>query len=139
MSIGIKSIAHALVTFTSALLLVGCHTGDPSIEPGPNHTVAHYLRIESSVPGVDIETNQVMAGKTPLTLKIFGDVGGTFHDFGSPQYIVRALPQTTNQFLQTRTFRAGNSSNPGDRIPGLLFFDMHQPGSGTVIDSFPDR
>ena len=139
MSFRFRSSTAAAILLNCTWLCAGCRTTDPSVETGPNGTIAHYLRVESSIPGVDIETNRVPAGKTPLTLKIFGDVTGTFHDFGSPEYVVRALPQTTNQFLQTRVFRTGKSSNPGDVIPGLLFFDMSQPGSGMLIDSLPER
>jgi hypothetical protein len=123
----------------STLVFVGCRSADPSAENGPDKTTAHYLRVESSVPGVSIETNNVLAGKTPLTLRVFGDDAATFHDFGSPQYIVRALPLTTNQVTQTQVFRTGKGSSPGDKIPGLLFFDMTQPGSGVLIDSIPER
>ena len=86
-----------------------------------------------------IETNSVLAGKTPLTLKIFGDVPAAFHNFGSPEFVVRALPITADQFLQTRVFRTGKNPREGDKIPGLLFFDMSQQGSGMLIDSIPDK
>lgn len=120
-------------------LLAGCQTAAPDSESGPDSTVAHYLRVESSVPGVSIETNSVYAGKTPLTLKIFGAAAGTFHNFGSPEYVLRALPLTTNQFAQTKVFRTGRRSAPGDSVPGLVFFDMSQPGSAVQIDSFPEK
>jgi hypothetical protein len=139
MSIGFRSPSPAAILLNCTWLFAGCRATDPSLETGPNRTIAHYLRVESSIPGVNIETNRVLAGKTPLTLRIFGDVTGTFHNFGSPEYVVNALPITTNQFLQTRVFRAGQGSNPGEKIPGLLFFDMSQPGSGVLIDSLPER
>ena len=101
--------------------------------------MAHYLKVESSVPGISVETNGVYAGQTPLTLRVFGDSTGTFHNFGTPQYVLRALPQTTNQFLETKVFRAGNRSVPGDSIPGLVFFDMSQAQGAMQIDSFPEK
>ena len=129
----------AAMLLSSVWVFAGCRSASSDTETGPNRTLANYLRVESSVPGVHIETNNVLAGKTPLTLRIFGDFAGTFHNFGSPEYIVRALPLTTNQFLQTRVFRTGLSSSSGDKIPGLLFFDMSQQGSGLIIDSIPDK
>ena len=108
-------------------------------ESGPEHTVAYYIKIESSLPEVTIETNHVGAGKTPLILRVFGDPPGTFHNFGSPEYSLGALSQSTNEFAQVRTFRAGKRSTPGERIPGLVFFDLSQPSGGVLIDSIPDR
>jgi hypothetical protein len=120
-------------------LLGGCQTSGPDAERGPDKTVAQYLKVESSVPGISIETNGVYAGKTPLTLRIFGDAAGRFHSFGSPEYVLRALPLTTNQFLQTKVFRTGKRSSPGESVPGLVFFDMSQPAGAMQIDSFPER
>jgi len=120
-------------------LAAGCGTTRPDSESGPDHTSAYYIRVESSVPDVTIETNDVAAGKTPLTLKVFGDSPGTFHNFGSSQYSLRAVPLSTNQFAQARSFRTGKGSHRGERIPGLIFFDMSQPSGGVLIDSIPDR
>ncbi len=122
--------------FGLAWVLAGCQT--PDEERGPEKTVAQYVKVESSVPGVTIETNGVYAGKTPLTLRIFGDSVGTFHSFGAPEYVLRALPLSTNQFLQTKVFRAGRSG-AGDLIPGLVFFDMSKPEGAMQIDSFPQK
>jgi hypothetical protein len=129
-------LTSILFLITTALWM-GCRTSPD--ERGPNGTVAYYIRVESSVPGVTIETNRVVAGKTPLAIKVYGDVSGGFHNFDSPEFVVRAIPETTNQFVQVKTFRAGKNSAPGDRIPGFLFFDMSQPHGGLMIDSFPDR
>ena len=117
----------------------GCRTSPPGTETGPHNTVVHYLTVESSVPGVSIETNGVPAGKTPLRLKIFGDARGTFHNFGSNEFVLRALPLSSNQFLQTKVFRTGTPSAPGDRIPGLMFFNMAQPNGAMQVDSIPDQ
>jgi hypothetical protein len=121
-------------------MLAGCQTSVPDSEAGPEKTAAYYIKVESSEPGVTIETNKVYAGQTPLTFKVFGDSPGAFHDFGRREYTVRALPLTTNQFLQTRVFRTGKASALGDRIPGFIFFDMsRQGGEGFLIDSIPDK
>jgi hypothetical protein len=139
MTIRFGSLSFAITLLSSALFLAACRSPTGEGETGPNHTIAHYLRIESSSPAVSVETNHVFAGKTPFTLKIFGDAAGTFHNFGGAEYLVQALPQTTNQFLQTRVFRTGKNSDPGEKIPGVLFFDMSQPGSGVLIDSIPEK
>jgi hypothetical protein len=75
----------------------------------------------------------------PLSLKLFCDVPGTFHNFGSSEFMLQALPLGTNQFLQTKVFKTGKHSNPGERIPGLVFFNRNQPNSGLIIDSIPDK
>ena len=59
-------------------------------------------------------------------MKIFGNKDGTFHDFGSPYYMIRALPVATNQFVQTRLFRTGHHDRPEDYIPKQIYFDMNQ-------------
>jgi hypothetical protein len=132
-------IIKQLFILAAAGMLAGCQTSAPDAEHGPDKTVAFYVKIESSVPGVGIETNKVFAGNTPLTLSIFGDAPGSFHNFGSPEYLLRAIPQNTNDFVQTKIFKTGTSSTPGDRIPGLVFFDMSQRAGGLIIDSIPDK
>src|SRR5262245_36985932 len=82
----------------------GCDTIPPGAERGPHGTMAYLVPIESSEPGVRIEANGAFVGNTPLTLKIFGDPDGTFHDFGSYEYVVQAFPLNTNQFVQTAVF-----------------------------------
>ena len=66
-------------------------------------------------------------GEAPLNIKIFGDPDGTFHDFGSYYYVVRAIPTSTNQFVQTKVFRTGHLMTPEDRIPSKIYFDMSRP------------
>jgi hypothetical protein len=109
-------------------LFAGCETPPPpGVERGPHGTIAYDVLVESSEPGVRIEANHEYVGTTPLTLKIFGDKDGTFHDFGSYYYIVEAFPLHTNQFVQTRVFRTGHLLTPEDNIPRKIFFDMNQP------------
>ena len=62
-------------------LFSGCESIPPGAERGPNGTMAYYVPVESNEPGVRIEANGEFVGTTPLTLKIFGDPDGTFHDF----------------------------------------------------------
>lgn len=108
-------------------VLTGCDTIPPGAERGPNGTMAYYVPISSSEPGVRIEANGEFVGTTPLTLKIWGDPDGTFHDFGSYEYVVQALPAQTNQFAQIRVFRTGHLLTPEDYIPKQIYFDMNQP------------
>lgn len=108
-----------------AALFVGCAT-NTNVERGPNGTIAYYVQVESSEPGVRIEANNDYVGQAPLTLKIFGDKDGTFHNFGSYKYVIRALPTGTNQFVQTKVFDTGGWFTSEDRIPHRIYFDMHQ-------------
>jgi hypothetical protein len=95
-------------------LLAGCESVPPGVERGPHGTIAYDVMVESFPPGARIEANGQIVGTAPLHLKIFGDKDGTFHDFGSYYYIVRALPVSTNQFIQTRVFRTGRFFTPED-------------------------
>src|SRR5690242_8424974 len=101
----------------AAGLLAGCQSLPPGAEPGPHGTMAYNVLIESTPPGAQIEANGQIIGPAPVHLKIFGDTDGTFHDFGSYYYIVRALPVATNQFPQVRVFRTGRMFTPEDHIP----------------------
>src|SRR5262245_28460788 len=110
-------------------LFTGCVVTPPpqsDVEHGPHGTIAYNVLVEASEPGVRIEVNGEYVGNAPLNLKIFGDKDGTFHDFGSYVYVIRALPVGTNQYVQTRVFRTGKMFTPQDRIPQRVFFDMNQ-------------
>ena len=131
--------SFALIAAVTAAVLVGCSTSPPNADKATKGTVHYYLRVESSEPGVTIETNGVYAGKTPMRIEVFGEKDGTFHNFGSPEYVICALPLTTNQFRQTQTFNTGNKSSPGAKIPGLLFFDMNRQNGGLLLDVFPEN
>jgi hypothetical protein len=112
---------------TAALVLAGCQTLPPGAEPGPHGTMAYDVPVEASDPGARIEVNGQDMGEAPLHIKIFGDPDGTFHDFGSFYYVVKALPITTNQFPQIRLFRTGHMFAGEDRIPSKIYFDMNRP------------
>jgi hypothetical protein len=113
-------------SLVGAIFLAGCQTIPPGAERGPHGTMAYDILVEASAPGARIEANGQDAGNTPVHLKIFGDPNGTFHNFGSPFFVIRALPLTTNQFAQTRFFGTGHWSSPDDRIPQRVYFDMNQ-------------
>ena len=115
------------------MLLAGC--GTPSgekAERGPEGTIAYNVEIESSEPGARVEANGDYVRKTPITLKIFGDRDGTFHNFGSQQYVIQVFPVHTNQFVQTRVFRTGGWFSQEDNIPKHLYFDLNQKSEGSV-------
>ena len=115
-------------TLPAILLLAGCETPlPPGAERGPHNTMAYDVLVETSPPGARIEANGEDLGPAPVHLKIFGDPDGTFHDFGSFYYIVRALPTGTNEFVQMRAFRTGHLMTPEDRVPQKIYFDMTQP------------
>ena len=112
----------------AAIILAGCGTPiPPGAERGPHGTMAYDVLIDASPPGAQIVANGENVGQTPVHIKIFGDPDGTFHDFGSYFYEVRALPVTTNQFPQTQLFHTGHLFDREDRVPSKIFFDMSQP------------
>jgi hypothetical protein len=131
-------LAMSAVAAGFGLLLSGCTTTprEKNAERGPNGTIAYEVQIEASEPGVRIEANNDFVGTAPTTLKIFGDKDGTFHNFGSHEYIIRALPLNTNQAVQTKVFRTGGWFSQEDQIPRRIFFDMNQKG-GFSIDLPP--
>ena len=88
------------------------------------------VEVESSEPGTRIEVNNDSVGKTPTTIKIFGDKDGTFHNFGSYEFKVTAYPLGAGQQPQTKTFKTGGWFTSEDRIPKKIFFDF-----GSAIES----
>lgn len=117
-----------------AAIFTGCVTSGPKSENGPQGTIAHLVQVESSEPGARVEANNEYIGKTPLTLKIFGDKDGTFHNFGTQEYIVRCYPVNTNQQVQSKVFRTGFWFMPEDRIPSRIYFDLNERSSGFSLD-----
>jgi hypothetical protein len=117
----LNSISTALL----ALILSGCASPDPAgTERGPQGTIAYNVPVESSEPGAKIEVNYQFVGATPTTIKIFGDRDGTFHNFGSDEFIVRAYPPRASQYPQTKIFKTGAFSIRDDKIPQKIFFDF---------------
>ena len=92
----------------AAVVLVGCQTIPPGAERGPHNTMAYNVLVDASPPGARIEVNGQDVGQAPVNIKIFGDPDGTFHDFGSYYYVIRAFPNATNQYPQVRLFRTGH-------------------------------
>lgn len=119
-------------------LLVGCAAPiPPGAERGPHNTMAYDVLVEASPPGARIEAEGTDLGNTPVHLKIFGDPDGTFHDFGSYTYTVRAFPLTSNQYPQIRVFGTGKDFQREDRIPDKIYFDMNQPGPQYPAAGYP--
>jgi len=109
------------------LLVAGCVSPPPpGVERGPHGTIAYDVLVEASDPGAKIEVNGNLVGNTPLHLKIFGNRNGTFHDFGSYYYTLRAYPVTTNQFQQIRVYGTGRDYTRQDMIPQHIYFDMNE-------------
>jgi hypothetical protein len=108
------------------LLAAGCASYPPGAERGPHGTMAFDVLVDASPPGARIEANGNTAGQTPVHVKIFGNRDGTFHDFGSYYYIVRAYPVATNQFGQMKVFWTGRDGTRRDTIPQHIYFDMSQ-------------
>ena len=115
-----------------AVVAIGCASA--GVERGPQGTIAYLVEIESSEPGARVEANGDYIGNTPTTLKIFGDKDGTFHNFGSSDYVIRVFPVKTNQFVQTRVFRTGGWFAQEDMIPKRLFFDLSERSETFSID-----
>lgn len=109
----------------------GCasNSGDKP-ERGPDGTIAYYVKVESSEPGARVEVNDDHAGTTPLDLRIWGDKDGTFHNFGSSDFVIRVFPVRAGQSAQTKVFRTGGWFSQEDRIPKHLFFDLDQKSQG---------
>ena len=120
---GAAFVAGLVVVFSA-----GCVSPPPGAEPGgPQNTYAYQVLVDASPPGARIEVNGRIAGPAPITLKFFGDINRKFYDFGFENYVIRALPVATNQFVQTRVFRTGT-----DLIPPRIDFAMNQPGAAYV-------
>jgi hypothetical protein len=121
--------AHILLS-AGLLFLVGCASpSGPQPERGPDGTVAYYVPVDSSEPGARIDVNGETVGKTPMTLKIFGDRDGTFHNFGSYDFIVKAFPPGTGREPQTKIYKTGALFAREDKIPQRIYFDFGPPRS----------
>jgi hypothetical protein len=118
------------------VLLSACSTvEDPNIEHGRDGTIAYHVDIETSEPGARVELDNESVGVSPLSLKIFGDRDGTFHNFSGPFCVIRVYPVRPGQYVQTKRFLTGGFFASQDRIPSKLYFDLSlQPGPTDHID-----
>jgi hypothetical protein len=108
------------------LLVAGC-AGPSGLRPekGLDGTIGYSVRIESSEPGARVEVNEDTVGRTPLDLRVWGDRDGTFHNFGSSDFVIRVYPVQEGQSVQTKSFRTGGWFGQEDRVPKTLFFDLN--------------
>ena len=120
---GTGSTKYLLLAAASILALTGCGTSHSNVERGPDGTIAYHIPIDSSEPGARIEVNGESVGVTPMTLKIFGDRDGTFHNFGFNEVIVRAYPPSGGT-SQSKVFQTGTISVHDDKIPESIYFDF---------------
>lgn len=118
---------QALLVALPAAILMGCAAQPSGSQPerGPDGTVAYQVEVDSSPPGVRIEVNNEYMGRTPLTLKVYGDKDGTFHNFGSYTYTITAHPIHSGQMPQSKQFQTGGWFTPEDKIPKKVFFEFH--------------
>lgn len=124
-------ILRIALVLCAALSLGGCATLSSTAEDaehGPDGTIAYYVQVECSEPGTKIEANGDYLGTAPLTVKIWGDRDGTFHNFGSYTYTIRALPVRPGQQVQTKEFRTGGWFTPEDMIPKRGYLDFGPAG-----------
>jgi hypothetical protein len=112
------------VTTLLAFILAGCASDVPKPEKGEAGTIAYLVEVESSEAGARVEANNEYIGKTPTTMKIFGDKDGTFHNFGNYEYTITAYPVRAGQQPQTKKFRTGGWFTPEEKIPKKIFFDF---------------
>ena len=116
---------HMSFLIPMALALVGCSTTEKAgVEKGPHGTIAYTIAIEANEPGAKIEVNHKMLGTAPLTVKVFGDKDGTFHNFGDDEYVVRGYPPRQDQYPQTKIFKTGAFGIKDDKIPQKIYFDF---------------
>lgn len=117
------------------LMIQGCATNPfdqaDGAEKGAAGTIAYYVDVEANEPGIKIEVNGDYLGETPLRMKVFADRDGTFHNFGSPEFVVRALPGPAGGVPQVKVFRTGGWFGPEDMVPKRIYFDMRLGATGT--------
>jgi hypothetical protein len=128
-----NSRSQSLPILALLLVMSGCATssgGNGKPERGPQGTIAYSVRIESSEPGARIEVNDEDVGRTPMDVRVWGDADGTFHNFGSSDFVIRVFPLREGQSVQTKVFRTGGWFSQEDRVPQKLYFDLDQKSQG---------
>lgn len=121
------------------LLLAGCSTSPPrDASHSTEGTVAYAVLVESSEPA-RIEANGENEGNTPLTLTLYGDADGTFHNFNRDEFVITAYPLVKGKAPVSKFFMTGGrlsfDSSPfrqEDRIPKRIYFDLEAAPPGTT-------
>jgi hypothetical protein len=125
----------AMLLLTSLVFSTGCQSSSKvRPEKGPQGTIAYEIALESSEAGARVEVNGDYVGKTPISVKVFGDRDGTFHNFGTDDYVIKVFPVSAGQKAQTKIFRTGRWFGSEDRIPSRLYFDLNSTEEGFSID-----
>ena len=119
--------------------LAGCATSsDPNAERGPDGTIVYNVPVDSSEAGARIEVNGESVGATPMTLRIHGDRDGSFHNFGSYDFIIRAYPPGPGRPSQTKVYHTGALMGQEDKIPEKIHFDFGpKPSTSTTEPTNP--
>ncbi len=120
------------------LLLAGCASTGTKPEKGPDGTIAYYVEVESSEAGARVEVNEDHVGSTPIKIRIWGDEDGTFHNFGTSDFIIKVIPAREGH-VQTKVFRTGGWFAQEDRVPTRLYFDLKQKSEGGSFTSEPGK
>ena len=121
---------HVPLVMLLAGLLVACNSVPINTERGPDGTIVYRVPVEASEPGALIEVNGESIGTAPLVLKIYGDPDGTFHSFGSYEFVVRAYLPNANRPPLTKVYRTGALFAAEDKVPEKIYFDFGaQPGA----------
>jgi hypothetical protein len=131
------SVARNIGVLATLILVVGCSSIPEGVEKGPDGTIAYTIEIETSEPGARIEVNGDYVGNAPTSVKVFGDKDGTFHNFGSDEYVIQAFPVKPGQKVQTKVFYTGKWFGNEDQIPKRLFFDFNISDTGKFTIDLP--
>ena len=115
-------------------IIVSCASTNSGGEKGLDGTIAYQVEIEASEPDSRIEVNGDYVGKAPVNIKVFGDKDGTFHNFGSQEFVIKAFPVKPGQKVQTKVFHTGRWFDTEDKIPKRLYFDFNVSGGQFTID-----
>lgn len=134
-----KGIRGASLICAALTIITGCASPDGSRtlpatanETGPDNTIVYLVPVDSSEPGARIQVNGETVGTTPMTLKINGDRDGTFHNFGSYDFIVRAYPPGEGRPSETKVFKTGALFAHEDKIPQRIYFDFGPPPANST-------
>ena len=78
--------------------------------------------MDSSPQGAVIEADKDYVGKTPCSVRVWGDKDGTFHHYRT-RYVelTASLPGAVPQ---TKRFQTGAAFSPKDTIPKHVFFEF---------------
>lgn len=132
-----QMICRMIIVSATIAIVAGCASSSNSRtstaaqpEAGPDGTIVYLVPVESSEPGARIQVNGETVGTTPMVLKINGDKDGTFHNFGSYDFIVRAYPPGEGRPSQTKVFKTGAIFAKEDKIPEKIYFDFGPPRAG---------